>query len=986
MAPIQTYSSFANQSSTLNMAPRVCHCGGILKDGGEYWLPISRRGHFFHDSFFENVHSYFDSAIREILNKWSDAEVLGEASQCSDRSPSTFGLYRQLRSRDHREDQASTIVSDDRTHKVVVDVQDFMEGDIKVKVLGEKEVVVEGQGNGSPGEGSFSSRRFCRRFTFPSSVNMADVTSVLSSDGVLTIEAPKMEAVSRREVSEESSASSSESVPSISSSVSETSDIVYYCKGCNKKIGGSWQTAPETKTAQQGGVKVPININASMSSALNSQTDQISTEKKEQIKSVKKETMAKNTSLQGAETTDGETNVKLHSQVKANHYEVPVTTAHSFLPVSIRGPFFGDSFFSDLHKDFQSAVQEVLSRWGARTSMRMEDDLSAYRKLRLGNLKEETQAVQTREDESSYKFVLDVQDFVNGGDITLKVINDSGIVVEGHIEKEEGGSKSLKHFMKQFRVPGNIRLDSVSSVMSSDGVLTVTVPKSVPIQPKEVIIPVNLEGIERSQTCHVSSTLLDDHDLVFGINADSISGTNHSEMQSKVRPSNEHIIPITVEGCFSNPETSRPNCEIQVQKESSESLSGLTNQEQQKDKVGKEYIIPVNVEGSACNLKSEATESKIKVFVQNPRSQHRSNDEQAQKNQITEDRIIPIIVERTADSAKAEVFKHQQIHEHQITGERIIPVTVEGSSSDVKANTFDHQIKVQKGTFAHKNANQHSEQAQETTEDQKNRTNESSFMKHMKENADTVFKRSDMSHFAHPSTQVNSDAEKNIVSNQHSNDTATSSTKRYLPVSRKGSFLEDMFFKDFQNDFQAAVKDVLVKCRQCFDMTDYMTAYRNLRQKELKVENQALYAQEDQESLKIAVDAKDFINGDITVFVDGEELVIEGKAENSEARSSNSLTFSHRFLLPESFSITTISSAISSDGILTVQCPKRKDASSEGIRRMSTEASSHQESRHEGGHKWEEKRVKESSEQASGYSSRTYSSSYSSRQRQTSTF
>jgi len=79
----------------------------------------------------------------------------------------------------------------------------------------------------------------------------------------------------------------------------------------------------------------------------------------------------------------------------------------------------------------------------------------------------------------SFQFVLDVHDFMNGGEISVKAVNDRELVVEGHLEKKEDGSKSSKRFLRRFVVPGDIELEAVISVMSSDGVLKILAPKKV---------------------------------------------------------------------------------------------------------------------------------------------------------------------------------------------------------------------------------------------------------------------------------------------------------------------------------------------------------------------------------------------------------------------------------------------------------------------------------------------------------------------------
>ncbi|XP_064079891.1 uncharacterized protein LOC135196963 [Macrobrachium nipponense] len=953
MASIESLGSFTNQSSSFNFVPRICQCRAIARDCGELWLPISRRGHFFSDSIFENSRTYFHSAIQEMLSKWKDMNKLNEEWLSNSQSlANSFSLYRQLRSSSNQEDnQASTLVSDSKSHKVVMDVQDFVEGGIKVKVLGEKEVVVEGQGNGSPGEGSFSSRRFCRNFTFPSSVNMADVTSVLSSDGVLTIEAPKMtaedKAKSTRQIPVEiegttaTASSSSESVVDISAHSDATkgkNDVVYYCRDCNKKIG-SWHKAPETKLALQEGVKVPININASSGAEKiipvqqeaspdnknDTQTTYINIEKEWEAESRAKISKEHKDTTENANVLQVESKANQKSASNTNCYDVPVMTGFSLLPVSRRGPFFSDSYFRSVQKDFQSAVQEILSRWGAATSMLMEDNLSAYRRLRLQNFAEETQAVKTAEDETNHKFVLDVQDFMNGGEVTVKAINDREIVIEGQIEKEEGGLKSLKRFLKRFSVPGNLKLESVSSVVSSDGVLTITAPKKPSsIQLKEVIVPVSIEAADAK-------------DVVVKKTQENQNSSN-SSFSSTDNNSEGNTI------CTTSQNVSN---QIKVQRDCTDKNFESSKLQSQASQAGKECIIPVNVEGVSAHTRQQSLDKQTGLTRKfQEEKQDLQVQQQTVKDQAATDRVIPINIQGSPDNTKAHSVAHQK--------DCIIPISVEAESSHVKAESFGDKIKQQ---------------------------NES------KESNASAIGQNDKCHFLHQRAKAAS-SEKALMSNRLSDNLAcTSAATHYLPIARKGLFLDDTFFGDYQKSFQEAVKDVLVKSRHFMHNEDCMTAYRSLRQSDLRVENQALYAQEDNDSFKVAVDAKDFINGDLTVRVKGEELVIEGKAENSEAKSANSLTFSHRFLLPESFNMSTITSAISSDGILTVQCPKRANAgSADGVRKMSTEARSKHESHTEGAHKWEEKKVKQSSEQGDGCSSRTLCSSYNSCQQQSSQF
>lgn len=75
------------------------------------------------------------------------------------------------------------------------------------------------------------------------------------------------------------------------------------------------------------------------------------------------------------------------------------------------------------------------------------------------------------------QIVVDVQDFTKGGNITVRAVRDRELVVEGHVEQQEGGAKYRKQFHRRFVLPHDIYPESVSSVMSADGVLTITAPK-----------------------------------------------------------------------------------------------------------------------------------------------------------------------------------------------------------------------------------------------------------------------------------------------------------------------------------------------------------------------------------------------------------------------------------------------------------------------------------------------------------------------------
>ncbi|XP_063586551.1 uncharacterized protein LOC134764016 [Penaeus indicus] len=372
-----------------NLVCKELDSTGLERSGQGFWdelLPITRRGSFFQDSFFSDMHQKFDAAIKKVLNRWStnDLEWTDTGNDVGLRYKDILQRYRELRSRHLEQNLAVTVTSDKTGHKIVMDVHEFTDGKVKVRVVGERELVVEGSAEKkAEGNWSISSHSFRRRFSLPRQTDMAAITSVMSSDGILTITAPKVECVEEsKEISR------------------------------NRRL---------SKEEESHDAKRILGIKKSESSA------------------------AENVCF----------------------------------PLTKMGLFFHDSFFKDSTEEFRKAVREILTRWGEASPE--VDDLTRYRILRSRDSREETQAVTSLEDDRHHKFVIDVHDFVDGGEVSVKAVNERELVVEGQLEKKGDGSRSSKRFLRRFVVPGDIELEAVTSVTSSDGVLTISAPKKKPL-------------------------------------------------------------------------------------------------------------------------------------------------------------------------------------------------------------------------------------------------------------------------------------------------------------------------------------------------------------------------------------------------------------------------------------------------------------------------------------------------------------------------
>ncbi|XP_063586542.1 uncharacterized protein LOC134764007 [Penaeus indicus] len=154
----------------------------VHRDSPEELLLITKRGNFFQDSFFLDTQRNFSAALRQVLDRCNEENFENDINLCY---TDILERYRQLRSRDLKEENQAVIVTSDKSClKIIMDVYEFMSGDIQAKVVDEKELVIEGRVVKSEGTSSETSHSFRRRFSLP---QYTDITSVMSLDGILTV-------------------------------------------------------------------------------------------------------------------------------------------------------------------------------------------------------------------------------------------------------------------------------------------------------------------------------------------------------------------------------------------------------------------------------------------------------------------------------------------------------------------------------------------------------------------------------------------------------------------------------------------------------------------------------------------------------------------------------------------------------------------------------------------------------------------------------
>lgn len=98
-----------------------------------------------------------------------------------------------------------------------------------------------------------------------------------------------------------------------------------------------------------------------------------------------------------------------------------------------------------------------------------------------------------KDDDHHFQVILDVQQFAPN-EITVKV-SDGYIVVEGkHNEKQDEHGFISRHFVRRYTTPKDVDIDNVVSNLSSDGILTINVPKKIQIIGGERVVPVIQTG------------------------------------------------------------------------------------------------------------------------------------------------------------------------------------------------------------------------------------------------------------------------------------------------------------------------------------------------------------------------------------------------------------------------------------------------------------------------------------------------------------
>lgn len=118
---------------------------------------------------------------------------------------------------------------------------------------------------------------------------------------------------------------------------------------------------------------------------------------------------------------------------------------------------------------FDDLLRPLTNRWNSPLSRNM-----------LRHHRDQCHILESHFNKDGFKVNLDVQQF-HPDEISVKMVDDF-VVVEGkHEEHEDEHGYISRHFQRRYKLRSDIDPDTVTSKLSSDGILTITAPKKHPV-------------------------------------------------------------------------------------------------------------------------------------------------------------------------------------------------------------------------------------------------------------------------------------------------------------------------------------------------------------------------------------------------------------------------------------------------------------------------------------------------------------------------
>lgn len=402
-------------------------------------LPITRRGQFFEDDFFSGFQKDYSSAITDVLDRWGGRSLLADQ----------FSNYRKARAEEPQNDDSSlaaSISETPETYVIVLDMTDFVSGEITVRTTGLNAVVDAKVG---------TTRKFHRVYPLPKDINTDAVAAAMSDEGILTITAKrKVAAVKKIEAETSVDQSSTSAQPNFVSSLKI--DV-----GQSEEGTGSQPSSPSA-TGQ-----------ASSSSSTTQQTESMPSDAYKTLPISRRGQFFKDAFFENVwndfDSAMGDM-VSRQKQRQEKKQEERMKRETARKEVMQKMMQEEEEQIRRLRADRlerqRRASQEVQQQMNL-FQVPSVDRFSSYRTLRNWAGGEDSQASTITADDKAYQVVLDVKDYADG-DLDLKS--------DGEVLTVSGGKGGVT-FKREFSLPGLDAPELVTASLSEDGVLTITAPK-----------------------------------------------------------------------------------------------------------------------------------------------------------------------------------------------------------------------------------------------------------------------------------------------------------------------------------------------------------------------------------------------------------------------------------------------------------------------------------------------------------------------------
>eukprot|EP00094_Tigriopus_californicus_P011251 TCALIF_10858-PA protein Name:"Similar to l(2)efl Protein lethal(2)essential for life (Drosophila melanogaster)" AED:0.11 eAED:0.11 QI:179/0.5/0.66/1/1/1/3/186/191 len=176
----------------------------------------------------------------------------------------------------------------------------------------------------------------------------------------------------------------------------------------------------------------------------------------------------------------------------------------SMVPISLRDPFFEDSYFSTSRQEFESMRRDMMREakdfWNKvdddtldlrepytrrTTTLTSAPEESITRETTGGGFSTgDRQVMRIKEDDQKFEITLNVHDY-RPEELKVRTQPDNTIIIEGKHEERAKDDKPgnnnynavLQQFSRQYTLPPTCVPHRVVSNLSRDGVLVVTAPK-----------------------------------------------------------------------------------------------------------------------------------------------------------------------------------------------------------------------------------------------------------------------------------------------------------------------------------------------------------------------------------------------------------------------------------------------------------------------------------------------------------------------------